>query len=125
LSQFFVSSDARSFLRALYLSLASCFTYFSVAMFITRLNRHKDSSIYWLRIFSVLLLTLSAEILSKAAAPAQVTPPRVYVGTRLTGPAPVIDGRLDDECWEKLGEWTGDFTQREPREGAKERCAPK
>jgi hypothetical protein len=31
---------------------------------------------------------------------------------------PVIDGKLDDECW-KYGTWAGDYTQWIPREGAK------
>jgi hypothetical protein len=44
---------------------------------------------------------------------------RSYHPTRLTGAAPVIDGHLGDACWLSLGEWTSDFTQREPHEGAK------
>lgn len=43
-------------------------------------------------------------------------PKRVYHATRLAGPPPKIDGQLDDACWSQ-GEWTGDFTQREPHEG--------
>lgn len=43
---------------------------------------------------------------------------RVYTTTRLLGPGPVIDGRLDDVCWRTIGEWTSEFRQREPREGA-------
>lgn len=46
-------------------------------------------------------------------------PPRDYEITRLVGAPPVIDGRLDDNCWRTLGTWSGDFTQREPHEGAK------
>lgn len=42
----------------------------------------------------------------------------VYVTTRLTTAKPVIDGKLDDECWTK-GTWAGDYTQYIPREGAK------
>ncbi len=42
----------------------------------------------------------------------------VYVTTRLTTHKPVIDGRLDDECWKK-GTWAGDYTQFIPNEGAK------
>lgn len=33
-------------------------------------------------------------------------------------PEPKIDGSLDDEIWD-LGEWQGDFTQQQPRGGAK------
>ncbi len=42
----------------------------------------------------------------------------VYVTSRLTTPKPVIDGRLDDECWKK-GTWAGNYTQFIPNEGAK------
>jgi hypothetical protein len=44
-------------------------------------------------------------------------PPRVYQTVRLTGPAPTIDGRLDDAAWSQ-GEWAGEFTQQLPTEGA-------
>ncbi len=42
----------------------------------------------------------------------------VYYTTRLSTARPVIDGKLDDECW-KTGTWAGDFTQYMPDEGAK------
>jgi hypothetical protein len=42
----------------------------------------------------------------------------VYTTTRLTTPKPIIDGKLDDECWTK-GTWAGDYTQFIPKEGAK------
>ena len=42
----------------------------------------------------------------------------VYVTTRLVTDRPVIDGKLDDECWKK-GNWAGDYTQFVPHEGAK------
>ena len=69
------------------------------------------------------LIALAALAESRAdavppAGAAQPAPARKYPATRLTGPAPVIDGRLDDACWKTLGEWAGDFTQREPHEGA-------
>jgi hypothetical protein len=43
---------------------------------------------------------------------------RTYTTMRLTTPKPVIDGKLDDDCW-KTGEWAGDFIQFVPKEGAK------
>ena len=43
---------------------------------------------------------------------------RVYTTSRLTTEKPVIDGKLDDECW-KAGTWAGDYTQFIPDEGAK------
>ena len=41
-----------------------------------------------------------------------------YTTSRLTTPKPVIDGKLDDECW-KMGTWAGNYTQSSPKEGAK------
>jgi hypothetical protein len=42
----------------------------------------------------------------------------VYTTSRLVTPRPVIDGKLDDECW-KNGTWAGDYHQYIPNEGAK------
>lgn len=42
----------------------------------------------------------------------------VYVTTRLVTAKPVIDGKLDDECW-KHGNWAGNYNQFIPNEGAK------
>ena len=42
----------------------------------------------------------------------------VYTTSRLVTDKPVIDGKLDDECWTK-GTWAGDYTQFMPNEGAK------
>ena len=44
-------------------------------------------------------------------------PKRVYITTRLTTDKPVIDGKLNDACW-KTGNWSGNFTQWIPKEGA-------
>ncbi|HEX2968315.1 MAG TPA: DUF5916 domain-containing protein [Bacteroidales bacterium] len=41
-----------------------------------------------------------------------------YTTSRLVTEKPVIDGKLDDECW-KHGTWAGDYTQFTPNEGAK------
>ena len=41
----------------------------------------------------------------------------VYTTSRLVTPKPVIDGKLDDECW-KYGTWAGDYHQFVPHEGA-------
>lgn len=59
-------------------------------------------------------LAASLATLSTASAPTGTTPKRVYHLTRLHGPAPVIDGRLDDTCWSTEGEWAGDFAQFTP-----------
>jgi hypothetical protein len=42
----------------------------------------------------------------------------VYTTSRLVTAKPVIDGKLDDECWKK-GTWAGDYHQWIPNEGAK------
>jgi hypothetical protein len=42
----------------------------------------------------------------------------VYTTTRLVTSKPVIDGKLNDECW-STGTWAGNYTQLVPREGAK------
>ena len=42
----------------------------------------------------------------------------VYTTSRLTTAKPIIDGKLDDECW-KTGVWAGDYHQYTPDEGAK------
>jgi hypothetical protein len=44
-------------------------------------------------------------------------PPRIYDTVRLKGRPPVIDGRLNDACWNE-GEWHGNFRQQVPTEGA-------
>ncbi|MBK7134122.1 MAG: carbohydrate binding family 9 domain-containing protein [Bacteroidales bacterium] len=41
-----------------------------------------------------------------------------YTTSRLVTEKPVIDGKLDDECWKK-GTWAGDYHQFIPNEGAK------
>jgi Domain of unknown function (DUF5916) len=79
------------------------------------------------RLAAVALLIIPPSLLTAAAPPAPPPdapappgraplPKRVYHATRLAGPPPRIDGRLDDACWSQ-GEWTGSFTQREPHEG--------
>ncbi len=45
-------------------------------------------------------------------------PVRVYNTIRLSTSKPKIDGILNDSCWQ-TGEWSGDFTQLLPNEGAK------
>jgi hypothetical protein len=44
-------------------------------------------------------------------------PPRIYLTVRLQAEPPTINGRLDDEAWHE-GEWSGDYTQQIPTEGA-------
>jgi hypothetical protein len=42
---------------------------------------------------------------------------RTYTTHRLDTAPPVIDGKLDDQCWQNEY-WDGDFTQWIPKEGA-------
>jgi hypothetical protein len=44
-------------------------------------------------------------------------PARVYQTVRLAGAPPRIDGQLDDPAWQE-GEWSGDYKQHIPTEGA-------
>ncbi len=41
---------------------------------------------------------------------------KVHIATRIRSLPPVIDGHLNDPCWQG-GDWAGDFIQREPRGG--------
>jgi len=50
----------------------------------------------------------------KKASPKQP----VYTTSRIVTAKPVIDGKLNDECWTK-GNWAGNFRQWLPNEGAK------
>ncbi len=43
---------------------------------------------------------------------------RVYYAAR-TELKPKIDGRLDDECWQTVGTWDGDFIQQNPHQAQK------
>lgn len=78
----------------------------------------------YLRTIFVLLFCFFILSLGKASPSAKDSinqpkkPSRIYTTTRLTTPKPVIDGKLDDECW-KTGVWAGNFTQWIPKEGAK------
>lgn len=40
---------------------------------------------------------------------------KVYYATR-TDLVPKIDGKLDDECWQKVGSWEGGFIQQQPNQ---------
>jgi Domain of unknown function (DUF5916)/Carbohydrate family 9 binding domain-like len=50
--------------------------------------------------------------------PAQARKQPIYTTSRLVTSKPVIDGKLNDECWTK-GSWASNFRQWIPKEGAK------
>jgi len=66
------------------------------------------------------LATSAYDFVQQDTVTKQTTSPKqpVYTTSRLVTAKPVIDGKLDDECWKK-GTWTGDFHQWIPKEGAK------
>ena len=69
-------------------------------------------------LIALIALSVALPAAEPAKVPQSARPKRVYTITRLTGPAPAIDGRLDDACWARVGEWTGGYTQLLPKYGA-------
>lgn len=63
-------------------------------------------------IFFLILITICSVIY------AQEYPKNTFTTQRLNSSVPVIDGKLDDACWNE-GEWFTDFIQCMPREGQK------
>ena len=71
-------------------------------------------------VFFIFSVQTRAQILESRQDTAKQAPykPPVYTTQRLTTPPPVIDGKLDDECWKK-GTWAGGFYQWQPNENEK------
>lgn len=65
---------------------------------------------------AVLALCLTAPAAAQEAGRADVAT-RAYETRRITGSPPRIDGLVDDAAWQAV-EWSGDFRQREPADGA-------
>ncbi len=63
----------------------------------------------------VALLVVSA--INVQARDSKAPPPRIYQTNRIQESPPIIDGMLDDEVWNQV-EWSGDFIQFQPEEGA-------
>lgn len=76
------------------------------------------NGIFILFAFFFMISEVSATENQKDSITNQKKPVRTYTTSRLTTAKPTIDGKLDDSCW-KTGEWSGDFTQLLPKEGAK------
>ncbi len=72
----------------------------------------------------ILLLLLSETINLLSQEPDSLMPfdkayKRIYHTVKLKGNPPVIDGKLDDVCWVKEGEWSQNFIQNTPLERGK------
>ena len=68
----------------------------------------------------VLLLCLPGYVYGSSPSSSDTDKPRekrIYNTVRIENCKPVIDGMLDDECW-KQGEWSGNYSQQMPVEGA-------
>lgn len=68
------------------------------------------------RIFFVSFLLIYSCALFAEGVDSLSIPKRVYTTSRLSGLAPVIDGKLEDDAW-FVGVWSGDFSQQLPQEG--------
>jgi len=82
----------------------------------------RNSSLVLLLLFFVLFLNLQKAFagsnnLQDTSRIVNKNKLRVYNTYRITE-KPVIDGKLNDNCW-KTGDWSGNFTQWTPNEGAK------
>ncbi|MBN1895350.1 carbohydrate binding family 9 domain-containing protein, partial [bacterium] len=69
---------------------------------------HFNGSRAWM-----MLMLFPAFLLSGSEIPVK----RRHVARRLPAGPPVVDGKLDDPCWQGSG-WTGDFIQQQPDQGA-------
>ncbi len=65
---------------------------------------------------AVLVCLLASATEAPAAQEAVAPPPRRTYDAARAGTAPQVDGRIDDASWQDVP-WTGDFLQREPKEG--------
>ena len=96
-------------------------------MFGRLLHFHAPRSIPFISPFSAGTLVLCTSVLMASLLYSETPDPEVGVGrkypkrvyqiTRITGASPVVDGVLDEACWQQ-GTWDGGFLQREPEEGA-------
>jgi hypothetical protein len=69
---------------------------------------------------TLLFFLIATQLFAQENSTAKNQPSEVrsYQTQRLSTPPPVIDGKLDDACWQN-NNWAGDFTQWIPKEGAK------
>ncbi len=72
-------------------------------------------------VLSILLISanpLFSQAPTDSIIPFEKAYKRTYQTTRLISRAPVIDGRLDDVCWNSDGQWSDNFIQNTPIERA-------
>ena len=74
---------------------------------------HKSGLIRWITVLSIVPLLASAESAAREPAPEK----RVYNTRHIASQPPDIDGKGDDPAWNDV-EWSGEFTQLEPDDGA-------
>ncbi len=67
---------------------------------------------------AALAFAVSTVAAAPKSGPEAAPEKRIYKAGPVNPHPPAIDGKLDDPVWEKA-EWSGDFIQREPYEGAK------
>lgn len=72
-------------------------------------------------IITAAISLLASNLFSQEKHLAKDKPVKTYQTHRLTTLRPVINGNLDDPCWEE-GKWTGNFIQWTPNEGAQPSC---
>ncbi|MEO5590723.1 MAG: DUF5916 domain-containing protein, partial [Gemmatimonadaceae bacterium] len=66
---------------------------------------------------SCLILLAGEMVLARPSGGQEKNAPRAVTAHRVRGPAPVIDGRIDDEAW-KTAAVAADFVQSEPDDGS-------
>lgn len=66
------------------------------------------------KVIFVIILILFLPVISKSQDSLKIK--RIYQTKRINGQAPHIDGLIDQDIWDAV-EWSGDFTQRTPKDG--------
>ncbi len=66
--------------------------------------------------FAVGLLLMTQRVDAQIGSETNATPERTFRAYRVDSP-PSIDGVINDDCWDSIGEWSGSFTQQQPEEG--------
>jgi hypothetical protein len=75
--------------------------------------------VFFCLLISILAENLLAQDQSDSLIPFEKAYKRTYQTSRLGNVPPVIDGKLDDNCWYFDGEWSDNFIQNTPVERAR------